>query len=137
MRTVTKAFLAFVFCFPAALIADQHSWKALPSLPDDLGVAGPFAGVHNDALIVAGGANFPRPVWDNGKVWHDRIHVLTQSGDKLRWRHGGKVDRPVAYGAAVSTPAGVVCIGGNDAENTFDEVFLLSWDASADGSTCE
>ncbi|MGB0741144.1 MAG: hypothetical protein ACPGXX_13810, partial [Planctomycetaceae bacterium] len=40
------------------------TWQELPELPDDLGVAGPFAGVHNDALIVAGGANFPRPVWD-------------------------------------------------------------------------
>ena len=44
------------------------SWSELPSLPDPLGVAGPFAGVHNDALIVAGGANFPRPVWENEKA---------------------------------------------------------------------
>ena len=29
-------------------------------LPDSIGVAGPFVGVHGDALIVAGGANFPR-----------------------------------------------------------------------------
>ena len=43
-------------------------WSELPELPDQLGVAGPFAGVHNDALIVAGGANFPKPVWDNEKL---------------------------------------------------------------------
>lgn len=35
--------------------SDMLSWRELPSLPDALGVAGPFAGVHNDALIVAGG----------------------------------------------------------------------------------
>ncbi|SVD81223.1 uncharacterized protein METZ01_LOCUS434077, partial [marine metagenome] len=43
-------------------------WKPLPDLPDPIGVAGPFVGVHNDALIVAGGANFPVPegesLWD-------------------------------------------------------------------------
>ena len=39
------------------------SWSELPQFPDSVGVAGPFVGVHNDALIVAGGANFQPPVW--------------------------------------------------------------------------
>ncbi|MDA7528144.1 hypothetical protein N8590_04075, partial [bacterium] len=43
---------------------DVLSWSEISSLPDELGVAGPFAGVHKDALIVAGGANFPLLVWD-------------------------------------------------------------------------
>jgi N-acetylneuraminic acid mutarotase len=107
------------------------SWEELPSLPDKLGVAGPFAGVHNDALIVAGGANFPRPVWDTEKVWQSRIHVLIKTDDGYVWQDAGTLARPVAYGAVVSTPDGVVCIGGNDAEETFDYVFLLRWDASA------
>ena len=106
-------------------------WEELPSLPDQLGVAGPFAGVHNDALIVAGGANFPIPVWENDKLWRQEIHVLTKSGEKYRWIDGGKLDRPIAYGAAVSTPDGIVCMGGNDAEETFDDVFLMRWDKDA------
>ena len=42
-----------------SLLAAENKlkWTALPDLPGGLGVAGPFAGVHNDALIVAGGAN--------------------------------------------------------------------------------
>ena len=111
--------------------AEMLSWKELPSLPDELGVAGPFAGVHNDALIVAGGANFPQPVWENEKVWRDRVFVLTNSGDEFVWYDGGKLARPIAYGAAVSTQDGIVCMGGNDAEETFDGVFLLQWDKSA------
>jgi len=35
----------------------EATGEELPSLPDELGVAGPFCGIHNDALIVAGGAN--------------------------------------------------------------------------------
>ncbi|QDV68775.1 N-acetylneuraminate epimerase precursor [Rosistilla carotiformis] len=104
-------------------------WQPLPDLPDELGVAGPFAGVHNDALIVAGGANFPLPVWETDKIWHDRIHVLVRSGEQLQWIDGGTLPRPIAYGATMSTSDGIVCIGGNDAENIFDDVFVLRWNA--------
>ncbi len=103
-------------------------WQKLPDLPDPLGVAGPFVGVHNGALIIAGGANFPQPVWKTNKVWHDAIHVLTRTGDQYRWHGGGVLPRPIAYGAAVSTPDGIVCMGGNDGSDTFAEVFLLRWD---------
>lgn len=108
------------------------TWETLPAIPDELGFAGPFAGVHHDALIVAGGANFPKPVWENDvKYWHDRIFVLTRDGDDYKWQDGGKLDQPTAYGAAVSTADGVVCMGGNDRTNTFDDVFVLRWDPVA------
>ena len=128
--------LTFLIASNAALRADELnsgllSWTELPQLPDELGVAGPFAGVHNDALIVAGGANFPLPVWESEKVWHDRIYVLTKTDDGFAWKDGGTLARPIAYGAAVSTPDGVVCMGGNDSKETFDRVFLLQWDGSS------
>lgn len=104
------------------------TWSALPELPNELGVAGPFVGVHNDALIVAGGANFRRPVWDNQKEWLDQIWVLSRSESAMTWRSGGKLRRALAYGAAVSTPNGIVCIGGNDKNQTYRDVFLLQWD---------
>jgi SSS family transporter len=107
---------------------DGHfQWSELAPLPDSLGVAGPFVGVHNDALIVAGGANFPKPVWDNEKVWHDKRYVMTRDGQRRLWRVAGSLSRPLAYGASVSLPDGVLCMGGNDAENVYDDVFLLSW----------
>lgn len=110
-------------------------WEPLPNLPDELGVAGPFVGTHNDALLVAGGANFPKPVWDKDKVWHNDIHVLIRTPEGYQWKDGGKLPRPIAYGAAVSTPDGIVCMGGNDSSDTFDDVFLLSWDATREQVT--
>ncbi|WP_153558496.1 sodium:solute symporter family transporter [Roseimaritima sediminicola] len=110
----------------------QLVWRELPSLPDELGVAGPFVGVHNDALIVAGGANFPQPVWETDKVWHDAIEVLVKTDEGLVWKSGGTLPQAMAYGASVSTPAGVVCMGGNDSTQTFDQVFLLTWDGEAE-----
>jgi solute:Na+ symporter, SSS family len=109
--------------------AASLDWQSLPDFPDSLGVAGPLVGVHNDALIVAGGANFPKPVWDNDKVWHSAIHVLVKTKDGYAWHDGGQLPHPLAYGAAVSTPDGVICMGGNDSKKTFDDVFLLSWDS--------
>ena len=109
------------------------SWKQLPDLPNELGVAGPYVGVTGmdaNVLIVAGGANFPRPVWEAEKVWHDDIHILVRNGENYSWHDGGKLPRPLAYGAAVSTPDGVVCMGGNDSDQTYSGVFRLSWNAA-------
>ena len=106
-------------------------WKPLAELPPvgeqtvSLGVAGPYVGTHNNALIVAGGANFPKPYWGEDKVWHDDIWVLEESGD---WTPGGSLPRPIGYGASLSLPQGVLCIGGNDAERTYSDAFLLKWD---------
>lgn len=132
LHFIVALLIALQWLVPCGALADEArllDWEELPAMPDELGFAGPFAGVHNDALIVAGGANFPQPVWDNDKVWHDRIFVLTKNGDDYVWKDGGRLPRAIAYGAAVSTEHGVVCMGGNNADETFDDVFLLSWDA--------
>lgn len=103
-------------------------WAALPPLPNPDGVAGIFAGFHNNAVIAAGGANFSEPVWESPKVFHDDIYVLIgREGTDCRWIHGGKLPRPVAYGASASTSRGVVCLGGNDADECFRDAFLMQW----------
>lgn len=118
------------------------TWDELPPLPPAAGqavqpgVASPFVGVHGDALIVAGGANFPDKMpWDGGaKVWWDDIWVLEKLADgTMRWVTDKtfKLSRRLGYGASVSTPEGVVCAGGSDAERCYAEVFLLAWDARA------
>jgi N-acetylneuraminic acid mutarotase len=115
------------------------AWDELPPLPPSAGqgrqpgVAGPFAGVHRDVLIVAGGANFPdRMPWEGGaKVWWDDIWVLEKrAGASTRWvaDRAFKLPRPLGYGISVSTPDGVVGAGGHDVERCHRDVFLLAWD---------
>ncbi|MHC4216357.1 MAG: sodium:solute symporter family protein, partial [Planctomycetota bacterium] len=88
-------------------------------------------GVSNDALIIAGGTNFPNPVLETDKVWQDEIYVLVKDTNEdhvsYRWVTDFKLDKPIAYGASVSIAHGVLCIGGNDAERTYSDVFLLRW----------
>jgi SSS family transporter len=114
-------------------VAIELASEALPPLPDPVGVAGPFVGVHGEALIVAGGANFAAPVWESEKAWHNAVWVLVptdgESG-KRHWLAAGTLSRPAGYGVSVSTSKGVVCVGGNDATTTFADAFLLTWDAS-------
>lgn len=120
---------------PGMAVAGPLLWEELPPLPNPDGVAGPFTGVHGDALIVAGGANFPQPVWETEKAWHADIHVLLREtgtdGPVYQWVSGFQLDRPVAYGASVSTPHGVLCMGGDNREGVYAEVFLLRWNPAS------
>lgn len=136
MLTTVLRSLLFLICSSMSGLSTlaeetQLEWSHLATLPNKLGVAGPFVGVHNDVLIVAGGANFPDPTWDTDKVWYDEIHVLEREGNIYRWHSGGRLPRKLAYGAAVSIPEGVLCLGGNDASQTYAETFLLSWDVKS------
>lgn len=102
-------------------------WEKLAPLRDREGFAGSFAGVHNDSLIVAGGANFPdkRP-WEGGtKVWYDSVFVLEKAtGD---WKTGFKLPCPLGYGVSIAHKSGVICIGGSDSRQHRAEVFSMSW----------
>ncbi|MBA4147483.1 MAG: sodium/solute symporter [Verrucomicrobia bacterium] len=97
-------------------------------MPDKTGVAGPFSGVSGNALIVAGGANFPDAMpWEGGKkIWHDAIYVLP--GPKTEWKIGFTLPRPNGYGISITTAEGLVCIGGGDVNEHFTDVFLLKWE---------
>ena len=88
-------------------------WSELPPLPDTPGFGGPFVGVLDTALVVAGGANFPEaPPWQGGqKIWHDDVYVLDEGADA--WRIAGKLPEERAYGSALSTRFGVALLGGS------------------------
>lgn len=108
-------------------------WQQLPPLPDEHGFAGPAVGVHKDALIVAGGANFPDgPPWTGGlKKWHDRIFVLTRDAQGQpagHWLDAGRLPRRLAYAACVSTAEGVLLIGGEADGEPVADVYRLRWD---------
>lgn len=131
---------------PAEEQSDILRWDQFAHLPPakdqqtQLGLADPFGGLHNNALIIAGGSNFPDgPPWDGGKkYWWDDIYVLEKTGtQEHQWHVGFKLPKPLAHGASVTTEHGVICIGGCDAERCYSNVFKITWDVNKKTVTIE
>ena len=126
-----KLLIVLVVCiFNLNVTAEENSvveqtWKELPSLPNTVGFGGAFIGTYKNSLVVAGGANFPEKneVVPDGKVWYDDVYILNK--DSNEWTNVGSLKRPLGYGAAVSTPNGILLIGGSDHEKVYADVSLL------------
>ena len=108
---------------------DRVQVTPLPSLPDEIGVAGPLVGVHQNVLIAAGGANFgpadAPDLWDLPKIYHDRVWGMDTS--RRQWHlSSSRLSQPVAYAAVVNTPYGILCIGGENATGPTNRGFLLT-----------
>lgn len=108
---------------PALLFAAEPiQWRQAPTLPEQLGVAGPFAGVSQGSLVVAGGAHFPVSPFEGGeKRWIDRVWAL--DSEDGQWREAGALPRPLAYGVSVTTPDGMIWAGGSDADGHHADVW--------------
>ncbi|MBE7493947.1 MAG: galactose oxidase [Verrucomicrobiaceae bacterium] len=109
----------------SVLVSADLEWSQLPPIPDPRGFAGSFAGVSNGALIVAGGTHFiDRMPWEGGtKLWYDTIHVLDKPDG--RWRVLGRLPKPNGYGVSITTPEGLVIVGGGNATQHLRDVFWL------------
>ena len=73
--------------------------------------------------MAAGGCNFPDvPAAQGGrKVFHHEVYLLIGG----RWKQVGELPRPLAYGASVTTPEGLICIGGTSDGRTSDDFAAL------------
>lgn len=147
MKKIIEIILLIVL-IPFMVSADQlFEWKELPELPPltgkkiQPGLAGVFAGVHRDALIVAGGANFPDGLpWSKmpdgsnpKKIYNHDIYILEKNKE---WIISDiKLPEGFSYGSTISTDEGLVCMGGEWTEYKFgsvrkqlsDKVFLIKY----------
>ncbi len=122
-----------------ALTLQWHNIAELPPAPGQYlqpGLAGAFSGIHGDAMIIAGGANFPSgPNWEGGKKeYHRDVYVLTKAADgAMQWQEnvGFQLEKPLAYGLSIGGPDGLICIGGMNAEGHYEDVFKLSWNPAS------
>src|SRR3546814_18579192 len=81
---------------------NEIQWSELPPVPSASGqgegLAGHFAGVHHDVMLVAGGTYFPkkgRPWNGDPRVWNESIFVLERrASGEYKWisegSRGGK-----------------------------------------------
>ena len=129
---ITMAFMLMRLFFGAAQESPKTEVTSLPQLPSlneegkSFGFAGMMGGLHNDVLIAAGGANFPNGLpWEGGaKRFTDAIFVFVEGVWQIA---SEKLPSPLAYGASVPLPEGVLVIGGEDGSTATNAVFLLRY----------
>ncbi len=135
---VVLAFIFFSVLNPGLSAGQEYfSFSSLPDLPPasvsskQVGLAGPYTGIDKDVLIFAGGANFPDQMpWEGGaKVYHNDVFVLhkTEEGGYTWELMKQKIPFNAGYGAAVSTPAGLLCFGGNTKDRVLSESWIISY----------
>ena len=122
---------------------NNASFLPLPALSafGGQGVSGAFAGlipkgfsVPHDRVLVAGGCNFPDvPAAEGGqKVFYTDIYAIALDG-KEKWWRAGSLPCALAYGASVTTPEGLVCLGGTaDGQKSEDFAVLLTLGTSGE-----
>lgn len=109
------------------------TWEREASLPDEFGFAGAFGGFHNQVILYAGGCHFYTKTWqaDAKKVYFDRVYVLQEDekGEKQWTLAPTRLPQPLAYGASVTLPEGVLCLGGMNDKLISNNAFLLKWNS--------
>lgn len=107
----------------------KNTISTVPNLPDSLGLSGTFIGTTEGILIVAGGSNFEKPIWEGGeKKYYDSIYALLNENGEYVWQHAGELPHPIAHGAVVETSRGLILIGGENQDQKFNSVLRLEWD---------
>lgn len=103
-------------------------WSTLPAIPDSFGFAGGFVGVSHQALLFAGGANFPDGLapWTGGvKKWHQPIFVLESL--QSDWKKVGELPIPLGYGVSITHQNKLIIIGGSHEKGHTNQVFSLEY----------
>lgn len=92
------------------------------------GVSACFAGTVDNMLLMAGGCNFPeKPAAEGGlKRYYQGIYAAEITREnQLKWTLVGKLPQPCAYGVSIPLPSGLLCIGGNNLNESFDSAFEI------------
>lgn len=99
------------------------------------GVSASYTGIHNGYLYVAGGCNFPEtPAAEGGtKRYYKGVYIAkTTRSDKLEWQKVGELPEASAYGVSLSTPKGIICIGGTGNAGPLKTAYIIRYDTTAD-----
>ena len=130
--------LILLLILPLTLLAQQKEEKQFNDVRFEAvqplfntsteGLSGHFAGLSENYLLVAGGCNFPEvpAALGGAKKYYDIVLALAAPLSGKQWVNVGRLPKPLAYGVSISTPEGVVCIGGTqDGKVSEKSVFLL------------
>lgn len=116
---------AWVLCSGVAVAGEPFSWRTdiLPKLPVEM--MNHAVGVHNGALIVAGGRSANPKTLEI--IGYDAIYALEPGWNA--WKLVGKLPSPLMAMGCASDAAGMYLVGGFDGTQNSDLVLRLRYDA--------
>lgn len=115
--------------------ASEFRWTRIPDIPDPIGFKGMYAGLTGDHLMIAGGSQFITPLREGGaKVFNSKIWIrsINAEPDEPWLERRESLPRRWGEGCSVTTPFGVVCIGGFGDDGPTADVLLVSLDLDSD-----
>lgn len=141
MKNILSTFLLFLGWFFSVNAQNQTNpynettafdTKSLKNSELHEGLAGAYFGKYKQYFIMAGGSYFPNgKPWENGKKHFSKsVFVFEKSADgnlKLVYQ-GEDLPEPIAEGGSVTTPNGVLCVGGQTQKGLSSNVFLLQFE---------
>lgn len=104
------------------------------------GVSAAFAGMADGHVIKAGGCNFPSNPMAPGSVkkFYQAIYAVSRDENgQVKTTKIGMLPAPMAYGASVTTPEGLVIIGGTTASEALRSVYKINVDADGNAVVTE
>jgi len=111
----------------SARMRSPFRWQQLPPLPSEPGLAGAFSGVSGESLLVAGGVQIRRPL-EEGRSQDLSARILALSAQGARWQDVGELSIPRAYGVSITTPEGLLCLGGAAQGRHSSDALMLRWE---------
>lgn len=119
--------ITYIFLAISSMSACTNNNTPIPDYPIAGGVSAPFAGYINETLVVAGGCNFPnRPAADGGeKFFYTEAFCLNTSAPPFLWKPCMPLKQPIAYGASIQTPQGIVGVGGQNNGSSSAAAFII------------
>lgn len=123
--------LAFMLSLTVAGATDiQKEASARLPLENGRGVAAAFIGTSSDAVVIAGGSDFPDAFpWEGGKKFYsDNIWLIKKSasGYECVQVEDAHLPRPLAGGVSASLNGSLYCFGGSDGVTPSADVMRLS-----------
>lgn len=104
-------------------------WEEASHLPaisgsKNIGVAGPIAGIIQDKLIVAGGADFPNGLpWDGGKKFYQsQGYIYSIHDSNLKFEKEFKLEEGIAYPANLSYLNSIFIAGGENENGPLKQI---------------
>ena len=106
--------------------SEQIKWGNESVFNEEHNTLGLFSGVLGGQIVLAGGTS------DDYSRWGRNAVCLSENAGFALYED--VLSKPLAYGASITLSDGILCIGGRDSSQCYEDVFFVNYRAIRDAS---